>query len=76
MAAWTTRTWVGSPKIVSVTGTGYDAEAKTLVFADPTFDERNLKEKFAVPVTEAELKAIASGKPGSPASHIVIVTKK
>jgi hypothetical protein len=27
MAAWTTRTWEGSPKIVSVTGTGYDAEA-------------------------------------------------
>jgi len=34
------------------------------------------EEQFAVPITEADLKAIASGKPGSPASHIVIVTKK
>ena len=69
------------PKVITagyghLTSAGYDAEAKTLVFADPTFDERDPKEKFAVPVTEAELKAIASGKPGSPASHIVIVTKK
>jgi hypothetical protein len=59
-----------------LTSAGYDSEAQTLVFADPTFDERVPKEQYAVPVTEAELKAIASGKPGSPASHIVIVTKK
>jgi len=59
-----------------LTSAGYDSEAQTLVFADPTFDERLPKEQYAVPVTEAELKAIASGKPGSPASHIVIVTKK
>lgn len=69
------------PKVLAagyghMTSAAYDAEAQTFVFADPTFDERDPKEQFAVPVTEAELKAIASGKPGSPASHIVIVTKK
>ena len=69
------------PKVIAagyghMTSAGYDSEAQTLVFADPTFDERLPKEQYAVPVTEAELKAIASGKPGSPASHIVIVTKK
>ena len=59
-----------------MTSASYDADAQTLQFADPTFDEKNPKEQFAVPITEADLKAIASGKPGSPASHIVIVTKK
>ena len=59
-----------------MTSAAYDAEAQTLVFADPTFDDRDPKEQFAVPITESDLKAIASGKPGSPASHIVIVTKK
>ena len=59
-----------------MTSFAYLAEEQTFVFADPTFDERDPKEQYAVPVTEAELKAIASGKPGSPASHVVIVTKK
>ena len=54
----------------------FSSEAQTFQFADPTFDDKNPKEQFAVPITEADLKAIASGKPGSPASHIVIVTKK
>jgi hypothetical protein len=59
-----------------MTSASYDSDAQTLQFADPTFDEKIPKEQFAVPITEADLKAIASGKPGSPASHIVIVTKK
>jgi hypothetical protein len=59
-----------------MTSASYDSDAQTLQFADPTFDEKHPKEQFAVPITEADLKAIASGKPGSPASHIVIVTKK
>lgn len=54
----------------------YDSDAQTFQFADPTFDEKLPKEQFAVPITQQDLKAIASGKPGSPASHIVIVTKK
>jgi hypothetical protein len=68
------------PKVVEagyghMTSASFDAPNQTFVFADPTFDERDPNEQFAVPVTEAELKAIASGKPGSPASHIVIVTR-
>jgi len=54
----------------------YHSDAQTFQFADPTFDEKLPKEQFAVPITQQDLKAIASGKPGSPASHIVIVTKK
>jgi len=80
------RNWVKywekkDPKVIAagyghMTSFAYLAEEQTFVFADPTFDERDPKEQYAVPVTEAELKAIASGKPGSPASHVVIVTKK
>ena len=80
------RNWVKywekrDPKVIAagyghMTSFAFDTEAQTFVFADPTFDERDLKEQYAVPVTEADLKAIASGKPGSPASHVVIVTKK
>ena len=69
------------PNVISagyghMTSASYDADAKTFQFADPTFDDKNPKEQFAVAITETDLKAIASGKPGSPASHIVIVTKK
>ena len=59
-----------------MTSASYDADAQTFQFADPTFDDKLPKEQFAVPITQQDLKAIASGKPGSPASHIVIVTKK
>lgn len=69
------------PKVLSagyghMTSASYDADAQTFQFADPTFDDKNPKEQFAVPITQQDLKAIASGKPGSPASHIVVVTKK
>ena len=69
------------PKVLAagyghMTSASYDADAQTFQFADPTFDEKLPKEQFAVPITQQDLKAIASGKPGSPASHIVIVTKK
>jgi len=69
------------PKVLAagyghMTSASYDADAQTFQFADPTFDDKNLKEQFAVPITQQDLKAIASGKPGSPASHIVVVTKK
>jgi|GEM_PF-6706017 len=69
------------PKVIAagyghMTSFAYDTERQTFVFADPTFDERDPKEQYAVAITESDLKAIASGKPGSPASHVVIVTKK
>ena len=69
------------PKVLAagyghMTSASYDADAQTFQFADPTFDDKNSKEQFAVPITQQDLKAIASGKPGSPASHIVVVTKK
>jgi len=69
------------PKVLAagyghMTSASYDADAQTFQFADPTFDDKNPKEQFAVPITQQDLKAIASGKPGSPASHIVVVTKK
>ena len=69
------------PKVIAagyghMTSASYDADAQTFQFADRTFDDKDPKEQFAVAITEADLKAIASGKPGSPASHIVIVTKK
>ncbi len=43
-------------------------------FADPTFTGKG-KEKFAVSVTEGELKAIASSKGDAPASRCVIIKK-
>jgi hypothetical protein len=69
------------PKVLAagyghMTAASYDIDAQTFQFADPTFDERDPQEQFAVPITQPDLRAIASGKPGAPASHIVIVTKK
>jgi hypothetical protein len=43
-------------------------------FADPTFTGKG-KEKFAVIITEQELKAIASSKGDAPASRCLIVKK-
>jgi len=43
-------------------------------FADPTFSGKG-KEKFAVVVTEAELKAIASSKGDAPFKRCIIVKK-
>lgn len=45
-----------------------------LQFADPTFSGKG-KEKFAVNVTEAELKAIASSKGDAPFKRCIIVKK-
>jgi hypothetical protein len=45
-------------------------------FADPTQDERDPAEKYAFKISEAELKAIASGKPGAIHTHLIIITAK
>lgn len=45
-------------------------------FADPTQDDRDPAEKFAFRISEAELKAIASGKPGAIHTHLIIITAK
>lgn len=45
-------------------------------WADPTQDERDPEEKYAWLVSEAELKAIASGKPGAIHTHLIIITAK
>jgi len=45
-------------------------------WADPTQDERDPAEKYAWLVSEAELKAIASGKPGAIHTHLIIITAK
>ncbi len=45
-------------------------------FADPTMDDRDPAEKYAFRISEAELKAIASGKPGAIHTHLIIITAK
>lgn len=45
-------------------------------FADPTQDDRDPAEKYAFRISEAELKAIASGKPGAIHTHLIIITAK
>lgn len=45
-------------------------------WADPTQDERDPKEKFGFKITEADLLAIAKGKPGAAHKHIIIITYK
>jgi hypothetical protein len=51
----------------------YDAELGWQ-FADPTFTGKG-KEQFAVIVTEAELKSIASSKGEAPFKRCIIVKK-
>ena len=43
-------------------------------WADPTQDDRNPAEQYGYKVTEAELRAIASGKPGPDWKHLIIIT--
>ncbi|CAB4152931.1 hypothetical protein UFOVP613_40 [uncultured Caudovirales phage] len=43
-------------------------------FADPTMDDRRADEKYGVLISEADLLAIASGKPGAPYKHIIVIT--
>lgn len=45
-------------------------------WADPTQDERDPKERYAFNITEADLLAIAKGKPGQAHKHIIIITYK
>ena len=45
-------------------------------WADPTQDERDSKERYAFNITEADLLAIAKGKPGAAHKHIIIITYK
>ena len=43
-------------------------------WADPTQDDRNPAEQYAFKVSEDELRAIASGKPGPDYKHLIIIT--
>jgi len=45
-------------------------------WADPTQDERDSAERYAFKITEADLLAIAKGKPGAAHKHIIIITYK
>jgi len=58
-----------------MTCAAYD-EADGWQWADPTQDERDPKEKFGFKITEADLLAIAKGKPGAAHKHIIIITYK
>jgi hypothetical protein len=58
-----------------MTSAGWNAE-HGWQFADPTMDDRDPAEKYAFKISEAELKAIASGKPGAIHTHLIIITAK
>ena len=58
-----------------MTTAAYD-DADGWQWADPTQDERDPKEQFGFKITEADLLAIAKGKPGAAYKHIIIITYK
>ena len=42
--------------------------------ADPTMDERKPAERYGFPITEADVLAMAKGKPGPAYKHLLIIT--